>query len=315
MDSQPVDLDVDFAAALGDRQEAYERLLDDALDGNQRRFARDDMVEEAWRIVQPVLDDPGRSTSTRGLLGPGGGRPTCCRRQRPLARRRSTEVRLGAAPRRRRAGGPGRGRRRAHAARRAPSPSVGAFCLAVSGGHTPAAMFDHLSREDLPWDRVHVFQVDERVAPDGDPARNLVDLEANLLHRVPERSPTPWTSPHPTSTPPPQLRGRCCTRSAAANSTSCTSASATTATPPPGRPVTRWSRPPSDVAVIGPFAGLRRMTLTPPAVNRARSIVFVVSGAAKRGRLADLLRGDRRIPASRVRSDAVVYADEAAAGP
>jgi glucose-6-phosphate 1-dehydrogenase len=59
MDSQPVDLSVDFAAALGDRQEAYERLLDDALDGNQRRFARTDMVEEAWRIVQPVLDHPG----------------------------------------------------------------------------------------------------------------------------------------------------------------------------------------------------------------------------------------------------------------
>jgi glucose-6-phosphate 1-dehydrogenase len=60
MDTQPVDLAVDFAAALGDRQEAYERLLDDALDGNQRRFARTDMVEQAWRIVQPVLDDPGK---------------------------------------------------------------------------------------------------------------------------------------------------------------------------------------------------------------------------------------------------------------
>ena len=50
---------MDFAAALGDRQEAYERLLDDALDGNQRRFARTDMVEQAWRIVQPVVDEPG----------------------------------------------------------------------------------------------------------------------------------------------------------------------------------------------------------------------------------------------------------------
>jgi glucose-6-phosphate 1-dehydrogenase len=59
LDTQPVDLAVDFASALGNRQEAYERLLDDALDGNQRRFARTDMVEEAWRIVQPVLDDPG----------------------------------------------------------------------------------------------------------------------------------------------------------------------------------------------------------------------------------------------------------------
>jgi glucose-6-phosphate 1-dehydrogenase len=52
-------LAVDFASALGHRQEAYERLLADALDGDPRRFAREDMVEEAWRIVQPVLDHPG----------------------------------------------------------------------------------------------------------------------------------------------------------------------------------------------------------------------------------------------------------------
>jgi glucose-6-phosphate 1-dehydrogenase len=59
LDSQAVDLKVDFTSALGTRQEPYERLLDDALDGNTRRFAREDTVEEAWRIVQPALDDPG----------------------------------------------------------------------------------------------------------------------------------------------------------------------------------------------------------------------------------------------------------------
>jgi glucose-6-phosphate 1-dehydrogenase len=59
LDSQPVDLRVDFTSALGSRQEPYERLLDDALDGNPRRFAREDTVEEAWRIVQSALDDPG----------------------------------------------------------------------------------------------------------------------------------------------------------------------------------------------------------------------------------------------------------------
>ena len=59
LDSEPVDLRVDFASALGERQEPYERLLNDALDGNARRFGRFDLVEETWRVVQPALDNPG----------------------------------------------------------------------------------------------------------------------------------------------------------------------------------------------------------------------------------------------------------------
>ncbi len=57
--THPVELAVDFAQALGARQEAYERLLADAIDGDQHRFAREDMVEEAWRIIEPVLEHPG----------------------------------------------------------------------------------------------------------------------------------------------------------------------------------------------------------------------------------------------------------------
>jgi glucose-6-phosphate 1-dehydrogenase len=69
--TQEVDLDVDFNAALGARQEPYERLLDDALDGNARRFARQDGVENAWRVVQPALDDPGQVLAyERGTWGP-----------------------------------------------------------------------------------------------------------------------------------------------------------------------------------------------------------------------------------------------------
>jgi glucose-6-phosphate 1-dehydrogenase len=59
LDSQNVDVAVDFAAALGERRDAYERLLDDAMAGSPRRFAREDIVEQAWRIVQPALDTPG----------------------------------------------------------------------------------------------------------------------------------------------------------------------------------------------------------------------------------------------------------------
>jgi glucose-6-phosphate 1-dehydrogenase len=71
LDSQEVDVRVDFAAALGERQEAYERLLDDALDGSARRFAREDVVELSWRVIQPALDEPGRvHPYFRGSWGP-----------------------------------------------------------------------------------------------------------------------------------------------------------------------------------------------------------------------------------------------------
>jgi glucose-6-phosphate 1-dehydrogenase len=71
LDSQSVDVAVDFAAALGERQEAYERLLDDALAGLPRRFAREDIVEMTWRVVQPALDNPGPvHPYFRGSWGP-----------------------------------------------------------------------------------------------------------------------------------------------------------------------------------------------------------------------------------------------------
>jgi len=71
LDSQDVDISVDFAAALGDRRDAYERLLGDALEGNPRRFARQDVVEQTWRIVQPALDEPGPVYSyQQGSWGP-----------------------------------------------------------------------------------------------------------------------------------------------------------------------------------------------------------------------------------------------------
>ncbi len=69
--SQQVSLNLDFAASLSARSEAYERLLDDAMDGNSRRFAREDGVENAWRLVQPVLDNPGPVHGyARGSWGP-----------------------------------------------------------------------------------------------------------------------------------------------------------------------------------------------------------------------------------------------------
>jgi glucose-6-phosphate 1-dehydrogenase len=74
LDSQNVDVAVDFAAALGERREAYERLLSDAIGGLPRRFAREDVVELTWRVVQPALDTPGPvHPYFRGEWGPAQG--------------------------------------------------------------------------------------------------------------------------------------------------------------------------------------------------------------------------------------------------
>jgi len=54
---EPIDLEVSYDEALGPREEAYQRLLDDAMDGDARRFGREDALDEQWRIVEPVLED------------------------------------------------------------------------------------------------------------------------------------------------------------------------------------------------------------------------------------------------------------------
>jgi glucose-6-phosphate 1-dehydrogenase len=73
MVTHQIALEVSFRAALGVRQEAYERLIGDAIDGNPARFAREDMVEQAWRIVDPVLARPGPvHPYARGTWGPAG---------------------------------------------------------------------------------------------------------------------------------------------------------------------------------------------------------------------------------------------------
>src|SRR6201987_4482526 len=63
----------------------------------------------------------------------------------------------------------------------------GKFVMAVSGGKTPWVMLRDLAQEDLPWKNVHVVQVDERVAPEGDPDRNLTHLRDSLLEHAPLR--------------------------------------------------------------------------------------------------------------------------------
>src|SRR6266478_1698555 len=63
----------------------------------------------------------------------------------------------------------------------------GSFVMAVSGGKTPWLMLRDLAREEVPWDAVLIAQVDERVAPAGDPDRNLTHLRESLLAHCPLR--------------------------------------------------------------------------------------------------------------------------------
>jgi glucose-6-phosphate 1-dehydrogenase len=69
--SQPVSLDLDFAEEMGEPPQPYERLLADALRGDSTLFPRFEVIEETWRIVQPLLDSPPPlETYEPGTWGP-----------------------------------------------------------------------------------------------------------------------------------------------------------------------------------------------------------------------------------------------------
>jgi 6-phosphogluconolactonase len=69
-----------------------------------------------------------------------------------------------------------------------------------------------------------------------------------------------------------------------------------------------------DVALTGIYQGRRRMTLTYPAINRARCILWLATGSEKVGMLVRLQQRDLSIPAGRVfQNRAVIFADRAAA--
>jgi glucose-6-phosphate 1-dehydrogenase len=58
---QEIELDMEFATEGGEGPTPYEVLLTDALRGDSTHFTRQDNVEETWRIVQPLIDDPPRA--------------------------------------------------------------------------------------------------------------------------------------------------------------------------------------------------------------------------------------------------------------
>jgi glucose-6-phosphate 1-dehydrogenase len=79
MMTKPIDLNVDFAEALGESPLPYERLLNDALSGDSTLFQSEMAVEDTWAIVAPVLGDVGPiRTYERGTMGPEASDALCC---------------------------------------------------------------------------------------------------------------------------------------------------------------------------------------------------------------------------------------------
>ena len=189
----------------------------------------------------------------------------------------------------------------------------GEFNLALSGGRTPWAMIGLLGEiEAMPWEDAHIYQVDERVAPPGDEARNLTHLVQmlSLDHQAALR-PMPVTS----------------------RDLELSAAEYEVHVPERLDLVHLGLGPDGHAASLVPgdtvldvrdrrvamtdtvYEGHRRMTLTYPALAAARQILWLVTGAEARDALAKLLAGDTSIPAGRVESEnMLLVADEAAAG-
>jgi len=203
---------------------------------------------------------------------------------------------------------------------RAAVAARGAFVMAVSGGHTPWEMLRALAGEDVPWDDVHVVQVDERVAPTGDPDRNLTHLHESLVEHAPLRPERIHAMPVESSNLQAACEEYALTLRTIAGSPPVLDLihlglgpDGHTASLVPGDAVLEIKD--ADVALTGLYQGRRRMTLTYPILNRFRRILWLVTGSEKAGMLARLRAGDAQIPAGRVRADhALVLADRAAAG-
>jgi 6-phosphogluconolactonase len=196
------------------------------------------------------------------------------------------------------------------AAAQAAAADRGRFTIAASGGRAPWTMFAALYGR-MPWDRVTIFQVDERVAPDGDGDRNLT----HLLRTLPPGGAAdvramPVTA-HDLEAAAASYAGALPDRFDLVHLG--LGPDGHTASLIPGDPVLDVVD--RDVAVTGEYQGRRRMTLTYPAIDRARQILWLVTGEDKVDALRRLREGDVSIPGGRVSTDnALVVADAAAAG-
>lgn len=195
----------------------------------------------------------------------------------------------------------------------------GIFTMAVSGGRTPWVMLREFARHDLPWAHTHIFQVDERMAPEGHADRNWTQLLAIFeaspaagavhLHAMPVTSASLEESAHAyaeqlasVAGTPPVLDVVHLGLGSDGHTASLVAGDAA------------LDDTAHDVAGTTVFQGRRRMTLTYPIINRARDVLWVVTGAEKREMVTRLLAHDRSIPAGRVEAaSATLFVDSGAA--
>lgn len=189
----------------------------------------------------------------------------------------------------------------------------GPFGLALSGGRTPWAMLAILGElEQMPWEATELFQVDERIDSPGSEDRNLTHMVLGL------------SMDHQSTLRPMPVTQRDLERAARDYENSLPDRfdlvhlglgpDGHTASLVPGDPVCEV-RDRRVALTAGEYQGHRRMTLTYPAIDAARQILWLVTGPSKREPLQKLLAGDESIPAGRVRNEnMVIVADEAAAG-
>lgn len=187
----------------------------------------------------------------------------------------------------------------------------GAFLVALSGGKTPAPLYERIAEEKgLDWDRILIFQVDERFVPEDDPDSNFRMIRRTLVDRVP--IPNGNVFPIPVNAPDPFV--------AAIQYETIIRQRLTL---PKGR------FPRFDLVLLGigkdghtaslfpgdgllfeksriaasafPETGPARVTLTLPAINRARHVFFYVTGIEKSAAFRKAVSGDPALPASLVR--------------
>ena len=195
----------------------------------------------------------------------------------------------------------------------------GRFVMAVSGGRTPWLMLRELAAMELPWPAVHVVQVDERIAPAGHADRNLTHLRECL----PEQGPLPPEQLYAMPVESTDLQASAARYAETLHRLAGSppvldlvhlglGPDGHTASLVPADAVLEVDH--SDVALSGLYQSRRRMTLTYPILNRARRVLWVVTGKDKAAMVTRLLDGDESIPAGRLRTDrALLLADQAAA--
>jgi 6-phosphogluconolactonase len=190
--------------------------------------------------------------------------------------------------------------------------------VALSGGRTPAGMLRELAAASIDWQRVHVFQVDERLVAEDDERRNVRTIRvafaqsgipARQLHAMPVGRAAPEAAAAAYAH---ELRAVAGTPAALDAVHLGLGEDGHTASLFPGDPAIDLG---GDIVLSGVHDGMRRMTLTLEVINRARARVWLVTGAAKRESVQRLLERDTSRIAARVRSeDAVLVLDRDASG-